>query len=689
MFFSRMLRLAVSVFVISVFSLLITCSTPHEIALQIKHEGIQIDFDNNLLSRIVTTSDGQKIVLGDFTASETITVEGEKINKFTFEEHKAESFTDAIGKGERHIISGDNSHLKKEVVITLYDEFPSMALFQVRYSNIWNKDLKIDSWTNNHYRIRSQESDSDKPVFWSYQSGSYESRPDWVLPLKKGFIQENYLGMNASDYGGGTPVIDVWTTDIGLGIGHVEKKPKLVSLPVSMLHKNEADVAVNYKVNENLSPGMSLYTLQTFVTVHTGDYFKTLTRYRRFMEKQGIKFLKPPETVYEPIWCAWGYGRNFTTEQIYNALSKAADLGYEWAVLDDGWQTAEGDWYLVKDKFPRGDADMKAFVDKIHSYGMKAKLWWAPLAVDPGTDLIENHPDYLLLNKDGSKQKISWWNAYYLCPAYPEVQQYTKRLVKKIMDEWGYDGLKIDGQHLNLAPRCYNPEHNHKRPEESVEETPDFFKMIYKTALSINPEAVVEICPCGTAYNFHTMPYMNQPVASDPTSSWQIRLKGKTFKALMGPSTAYYGDHVELSDGGDDFASTVGIGGVIGTKFTWPIGSKKDSKVDLTVEREKKWRKWLRIYEDKMLPKGTYLGYLYDIGFDRPEAHAIKKDGCMYYAFYADSFQGKIELRGLKSEIVYSVHDYVHQKDYGEVQSTSPVIDVSFEQYLLIEAVPQ
>ena len=47
------------------------------------------------------------------------------------------------------------------------------------------------------------------------------------------------------------------------------------------------------------------------------------------------------------------------------------------------------------------------------------------------------------------------------------------------------------------------------------------------------------------------MPYMNQAVASDPKSSWQVRHKGKTIKALMGPSAAYAGDHVELSDDGE------------------------------------------------------------------------------------------------------------------------------------------
>jgi alpha-galactosidase len=315
--------------------------------------------------------------------------------------------------------------------------------------------------------------------------------------------------------------------------------------------------------------------------------------------------------------------------------------------------------------------------------------------VDPGTDLIKEHPEYLLLNRDGSTQKISWWDSFYLCPAYPPVQEYTRKLVEKFMKTWGWDGLKIDGQHLNAAPPCYNPAHHHAYPEEAYEKVPDFFKMIDETAKRIKPDAVVEICPCGTAYSFFTMPYMNQPVASDPTSSWQIRMKGKTFKALIGPSAAYFGDHVELSDGGDDFASSVGIGAVVGTKFTWPVGSKPErprrhrrENLDLTPEREKIWKKWLDIYQAKRLSQGTYLGGLYDIGFDRPEAHAISKDGKMYYAFYADFFKGDVELRGLGNR-TYRIRDYENGRDLETAKGPIATRKVEFARHLLLEAVPE
>ncbi len=52
--------------------------------------------------------------------------------------------------------------------------------------------------------------------------------------------------MNSSDYGGGTPVVDVWRRDVGIGVGHVELAPKLVSLPVDQTDEQSAEVAIRY-----------------------------------------------------------------------------------------------------------------------------------------------------------------------------------------------------------------------------------------------------------------------------------------------------------------------------------------------------------------------------------------------------------------------------------------------------------
>ncbi len=680
-----MKKIIVIIYAVFLLGAVNSCNNKPQIP-EISSEVLTIKYDSLMYSIIISKLPNSKPLMSKYYPSEFIYVNGKAITDFKLVNVKS-SKVDSKQKLTLYGISIDKKiPLKKEITTTIYDELPSMAFISVVYKNIGSTDIKITGWVNNSYTI-SSGSYKDIP-FWSYQGASYEDRRDWVRPLKEGFEQENFMGMNASDYGSGTPISDVWRKDVGLAVGLAETSPKLISIPVRLKSlKDGAELKIAFQKEIILKPGQSLRTFETFVNIHKGDHFATMKNFRKIMEIKGLKIGKFPETSYEPIWCAWGYERDFNVNEVLGTLTKVKELGFDWAVLDDGWQTAEGDWYLNPKKFPNGDEDMKALVKRIHNAGLKAKLWWAPLAVDPGTDLIKNHSDMLLLNKDGSTQTISWWDSYYLCPAYDKTLRYTKELVIKIMKDWGFDGLKIDGQHLNGVPPCYNSAHNHTYPEESVEKLQDFWKMVYETALSINPNAVVEICPCGTSYSFYNLPYINQTVASDPLSSWQIRLKGKTLKGLMGESSPYYGDHVELSDGGSDFASTVGIGGIVGTKFTWPKDNHPQKGYILTKQKETIWKKWVNIYKEKMLSKGIYLGELYDIGFDKPETHAIKKDSKLYYAFYADKWNGEVELRGLESK-TYKVTDYVNNKELGYIKGPTAKLKVEFKKYLLIECSP-
>jgi alpha-galactosidase len=269
-------------------------------------------------------------------------------------------------------------------------------------------------------------------------------------------------------------------------------------------------------------------------------------------------------------------------------------------------------------------------------------------------------------------------------PAQPATIDHTKQVLEMFFKQWGFDGVKIDGQHTNAAPPNYNWRLDNYDPMNSVYGVPKYFKMVSDQILQYKPDAVIEICPCGDCMSIYNMQFINQAVASDPESSWQIRTKGKVYKAIIG-NTAYYGDHVELSDGGTDFASTIGIGGVPGTKFTYPFYNSEDSVFYLSPEKEKIWKKWISIYNSKMLSLGKYLGGLYDIGFDRPECHVIRKADTMFYAFYAPSFNGQIELRGLGPDKNYRVFDYVNNVDYGSISGQSPKLKVSFKNYLFLE----
>jgi alpha-galactosidase len=657
-------------------------------AAAVQGDGIRLEFDSGMRTRVVATM-GREAVLGPFTESETLLTQAGELKGFSLQSSETAVVTDALGQGRRTIVSGRAGTLVKEVEVTAIAGRPGWLFLRARYRNEGPAPVEVRGTTSHRYEFEPLAG-GHEPAFWSYQSASYESRPDWVLPVERGYARGNYLGMNDADYGGGTPVLDVWRPDVGLAIGHVELLPKLVSLPLERGQGGNAAFALTMKRELTLAPGQSMETIRSFVAVHRGDYFGTLRAYGEAMQAQGIRLPEAPKDAFDPIWCAWGYGRKFTPVQVFETLPVVKQLGFGWAVLDDGWQVALGDWRPRADKFPAGDADMKALVDRIHAAGLKAQLWWAPMGADAGSRTEREHPDWLLRNVDGSARAITWWDSQYLCPAVDGVREDAAAFARKALGEWGFDGLKIDGQHLNAAPECFNPAHEHDSPAAAAEAVPQFFKAIWEAAQAVNPRAVIEICPCGTGYSYFTLPYLNMTVASDPESSWQIRSKGKTLKALAGDRIAYFGDHVEMSDGGEDFASTFGVGGVIGTNFAWPgAPGEKDPELLLTPAREKTWARWVALYESMRLSEGEYLGDLYDIGFDRPEAHAIRKDNKLYYAFFAERHHGTVELRGLSPGAKYSVRDYVNDADLGEVSGPVGRVAARFSHSLLLEAKPQ
>jgi alpha-galactosidase len=657
--------------------------------IRIQHGDLVIEINHLLQSKVSSKQAVVNPLMNDFQASEYLVLADGTAKDFKRVGSLHTTFRDSLGSGARWVISGafqkDNYGIEKKVTITTREAFKDQAFYKVTYINTSSHDIEIVRWVNHHYQLIPSK---DSIPFWSFQGESTGARRDWILPLTPGFYQRNFMGMNNTDYGGGIPVTDIWRPDVGVAIGHAETVPQLVSLPVEM-NDNNASINIQYDfpLRTFLKAGDSLQTIETFVSVHRGDYYQTLNHYGELLHSKGLEFAKPLDEAFEASWCAWGYMREFTIQEIIGTIPKIKSLGIKWVTIDDGYQQAEGDWHVNAKKFPKGDSQMKSLVKELHKAGLKVMLWWAPLAADPQSNLLTSNPDLKLLTSDGAPQYITWWDSYYLSPSYEKTIQHTRDVLDLFFNQWGVDGLKMDGQHLNAVPPDYHPDHDLKYPEQSFEDLPKFYKMVFETANQMKPDAVMQLCPCGTCMSVFNMPYMNQAVASDPLSSWQIRLKGKTYKALM-PTGAYFGDHVELSDGRNDFASSLGIGAVIGTKFTWPNENpfvKEDNL--LTPEREPIWKKWFSLYQKKMLSKEQYLGDLYDIGYDIPETHVVVKGDTLHYAFFGRAWSGEIELRGL-TKPKYKVRDYVNNVELGEVSKENPRMNFTFKQNLLIEVFP-
>ncbi len=91
---------------------------------------------------------------------------------------------------------------------------------------------------------------------------------------------------------------------------------------------------------------------------------------------------------------------NHDEEVIKKMVDKAAEIGVERVVLDDGWFGARrndraglGDWVVSKDAWPQGLAPL---IKYINDKGIEFGLWFEGEMVNRDSDLYRAHPDWIL-----------------------------------------------------------------------------------------------------------------------------------------------------------------------------------------------------------------------------------------------------------------------------------------------------
>lgn len=121
--------------------------------------------------------------------------------------------------------------------------------------------------------------------------------------------------------------------------------------------------------------------------------------------------------------------------------------------IDDGYQTAVGDWLCIdSEKFPGG---MKKAAERIHEKGYLAGLWLAPFAAEKTSRLFAEHPDWFLQsNGKPLKAGANWSGFYALDSENAEVRRYISKVLHTVLKDWGYDLVKLDFLYAaGLIPR--------------------------------------------------------------------------------------------------------------------------------------------------------------------------------------------------------------------------------------------
>lgn len=125
-----------------------------------------------------------------------------------------------------------------------------------------------------------------------------------------------------------------------------------------------------------------------------GDASRNLHAYQ-------IKYILKNACEIRPVVYNSWYPTEFDiNEENQKVLAKkAALLGAEYFVVDDGWfgerfddHAGLGDWYTNKKKFPNG---LNPLIEYVKSLGMKFGLWIEPEMVNPNSNLYRKHPEWI------------------------------------------------------------------------------------------------------------------------------------------------------------------------------------------------------------------------------------------------------------------------------------------------------
>jgi alpha-galactosidase len=137
---------------------------------------------------------------------------------------------------------------------------------------------------------------------------------------------------------------------------------------------------------------------------------------------------------------------DFDEEKILRLAAKAAELGVELFVLDDGWfghrddaTSSLGDWYPNPRKLPHG---ISGLAERLNALGLQTGLWIEPEMISEDSDLFRQHPDWVLGDSRRTLSKVR--HQYLLDFSKPEVVDGIFRQLKTLLTGSGVTYIKWD-----------------------------------------------------------------------------------------------------------------------------------------------------------------------------------------------------------------------------------------------------
>ena len=201
-----------------------------------------------------------------------------------------------------------------------------------------------------------------------------------------------------------------------------------------------------FNFNWQLKPGTQFSTPEA-LHAYSGQGLRGLSHcWHEFIRDKitPARFKDAQRPTYLNTWEAAYF--NVTEKKVLQLADKAAEIGVDMLVLDDGWfegrlddKSSLGDWRADRSRFPSG---IPALAAKVKAKGLKFGIWFEPEMVSPNSQLYKDHPDWIL-HVPGRKPSLGR-NQLTLDLTRFEVQGYLFSALDNILSCGDVDYVKWD-----------------------------------------------------------------------------------------------------------------------------------------------------------------------------------------------------------------------------------------------------
>ena len=367
-----------------------------------------------------------------------------------------------------------------------------------------------------------------------------------------------------------------------------------------------------------------------------------------------------PRPVHYNCWEAVYFDHEIAA--LKDIATRAARLGAERFVLDDGWFTnrnddtrALADWRVDKTKFPDG---LTPLINHVQSQGMTFGLWFEPEMINANSHTFRAHPEWVL----GHKNQILGRGQYALDMANPQLQAYLFDQISDILAVYDIDYIKWD--------------HNRVLPFADAAQTEGTYALLDRIRGAF-PKVEIESCASGGGrIDFEILERTHRVWLSDSNDALE-RLNIQHNAALFLPA-AVTGSHV-----GPRSCHTSGR--TLDIRFrAWVaaqrhFGFEMDPR-ELTAEEEDILRQitaWWKANRDWMMQADI-------LRLDSPDPAVIAEqqhaqNGARFVVFAGKAATSRqisprpLRLTGLDEKATYRV-DLLNRADIGPLSRGSPLL---------------